>query len=66
MDRKGILFYNLVTQDAVGCWNSNKPYKRFYQGTIPQNKDTLNFPNDLKIDLEKRQSVWVLSNRLHK
>lgn len=66
MDRKGILFYNLVTQDAVGCWNSNKPYKRIYQGTIPQNKETLNFPNDLKIDLEKRQSVWVLSNRLHK
>lgn len=66
MDRRGVLYYNLVTQDSVGCWNSKRPYRRIYQGSIGQSSDILNFPNDLKVDLEKRQNIWVLSNRLHK
>ncbi|KAL0278633.1 UNVERIFIED_CONTAM: hypothetical protein PYX00_000400 [Menopon gallinae] len=66
MDRRGVLFYNLVSQDAVGCWNSRRPFKRQYHGKVDENKETLNFPNDLKVDQEKRQSVWVLSNKLHK
>ncbi|KAK6643297.1 hypothetical protein RUM43_004802 [Polyplax serrata] len=66
MDARGVLFYNLVTQNGVGCWNSNRPYKRSYQGLVGQNSETLSFPNDLKIDHEKRQNLWVLSNKLHK
>lgn len=66
MDRRGILFYNLVTQNAVGCWNSNRPYKRSYQGLAGKSAEVLNFPNDLKVDHEKRQNLWVLSNKLHK
>lgn len=64
IDRNGIMFFNLVTRDSVGCWDSRKPYKRENIGIVATSTSTLVFPNDLKIDDEKRQSVWVLSNRL--
>uniref|UniRef100_A0A146LL41 Protein yellow n=1 Tax=Lygus hesperus TaxID=30085 RepID=A0A146LL41_LYGHE len=67
MDRNGVLFYNLIVRDAVGCWNSyNGPYIPDAQGIVDVNNVTLNFPNDLKVDHEDDQSVWVLSNKLHK
>lgn len=64
MDKNGILFYNLVSKDAVGCWDSRKPYKRPNQGIVGQNDTTMIFPNDLKIDQEHRQSIWIVTNRL--
>ena len=66
MDRNGVLFYNLVSQSAVGCWNSRLPHYPETQGVIEQNNTTLSFPNDLKIDKEPIQGLWVLSNRLHR
>lgn len=64
MDRNGVLYYNLVSKDAIGCWDSRKPYKRVNHGTIVRNSTTMVFPNDMKVDSEERQSVWVLTNRL--
>lgn len=64
MDRNGIMIYNLVTRDAIGCWDSRKPYKRSNLGVIAQSSEKLIFPNDLKIDKEENQSAWVISNRL--
>lgn len=64
MDRNGVLYYNLVSKDAIGCWDSSKPYKKTNHGIVVKNSTTLIFPNDLKLDSEKRQSVWILTNRL--
>ncbi|XP_052131506.1 protein yellow-like isoform X2 [Frankliniella occidentalis] len=65
MDRRGVLFFNLVTQDALGCWDSAKPYGRSSVGHVAQDSALLNFPNDLKVDREEPQNIWLLSNRLH-
>lgn len=64
MDNNGILYYNLVSKDSIGCWDSRKPYKKSNLGIIARNSTTLIFPNDLKLDQEKRQSVWIITNRL--
>jgi hypothetical protein len=64
MDRNGVMFFNLVTRDSIGCWDSRKPYKRDNVGILARSTKTLVFPNDLRVDEEERQSVWVLSNRL--
>lgn len=64
MDRKGILFFNMVTRNAIGCWDSRKAYKKMNIYLIARNNESLVFPNDLKLDNDARQSVWVLSNRL--
>ncbi|XP_060522816.1 protein yellow-like [Cylas formicarius] len=64
MDRNGVLFYNLVTKDTIGCWNSRKPYKRENLGVVATSRQTLVFPNDIRLDQEERQSIWIVTNRL--
>lgn len=65
IDRDGIMFFNLVLRDSVGCWDLRKPYVENNLGTVgPGNSSALNFPNDLKVDQEFTQGLWVLSNRL--
>ncbi|XP_068632218.1 dopaminechrome tautomerase-like [Battus philenor] len=64
IDRRGVMFYGLVTRDSVGCWDTKKPYHKKTTGIVAMNTDTIVFPNDIKIDQEKRQSVWVISNKL--
>jgi hypothetical protein len=68
MDRRGVLFFNLVTQDSVGCWNSQQPYgyKPELLGIVGHDNVSLSFPNDVKVDHELHQNVWILSNRLHR
>ncbi|CAK1547167.1 unnamed protein product [Leptosia nina] len=64
IDRRGVMFYGLVTRDTVGCWDTKKPYQMSTTGVIAMNAETLVFPNDVKIDQEERQNVWVISNKL--
>ncbi|XP_074031986.1 dopaminechrome tautomerase [Leptinotarsa decemlineata] len=64
IDRRGVMFYNLVTRDSIGCWDLRKPYRRENLGVVAKSSETLVFPNDMKIDQNRRQSVWVLTNRL--
>ena len=68
MDRRGVLFFNLVTRDSIGCWNSQQPYgyKPELLGIVGHSNESLSFPNDLKVDHELHQSVWILTNRLHR
>jgi hypothetical protein len=68
MDRRGVLFFNLVTQDSVGCWNSQQPYgyKPETIGIVGHDNESLSFPNDVRVDHELHQNVWILSNRLHR
>lgn len=56
------LFYSQVNKDAIGCWNTNKPFVADNQGLIDSNSETLIFPNDLKVDAQG--NVWVLSDRM--
>ncbi|KAI8435943.1 hypothetical protein MSG28_004111 [Choristoneura fumiferana] len=64
IDRRGVMFYGLVTRDSIGCWDTEKPYQKKTSGVVAMNRETLIFPNDIKVDQEEQQSVWVISNRL--
>jgi Major royal jelly protein len=64
ISRNGIQFYNLVQRASVGCWDTNKPYTKENLGVVEQNTEVINFPNDMKLDQEPLQNLWVLSNRL--
>ncbi|KAG4070528.1 hypothetical protein HA402_012318 [Bradysia odoriphaga] len=64
IDRNNVMFYNLVHQDAVGCWDTTKPYSANYLDIVARDNVTLIFPNDMKLDREVDQGLWVLSNRL--
>ncbi|XP_068153096.1 dopaminechrome tautomerase [Drosophila tropicalis] len=65
--RNGVMFYTQVHRDNIGCWDTAKPYIRSNLGLLldAQNSSTvIQFPNDLKVDNEEDQGVWIMSNRL--
>lgn len=61
-EETGVLFYTQVNKDAIGCWNSRKQYTIDTQGLVDSDSDSLVFPNDLKVDMER--NLWVLSDRM--
>ncbi|KAJ2946018.1 hypothetical protein O0L34_g4938 [Tuta absoluta] len=64
VDRNGIMFFNLVLQDSVACWDTRKPYINDNLAVVAKNNNTLVFPNDLRMDHDVPQYAWIISNRL--
>lgn len=58
----GVVFYTLINRDAVGCWNTRKPFSVNNQGLVASDSEFLVFPNDLRID--SQGNLLVLSNRM--
>jgi Major royal jelly protein len=58
----GVVFYTQINRDAIGCWNTFKPYTRENQGLVASDSELLVFPNDLRIDSEG--NLLALSNRM--
>uniref|UniRef100_A0A2H8TM52 Protein yellow n=1 Tax=Melanaphis sacchari TaxID=742174 RepID=A0A2H8TM52_9HEMI len=60
----GTVFYALVNQDAIGCWNPRR-HERLSGDTsavLVQDSKTLEFPADIKVDMDS--NLWVLSDRM--
>ncbi|KAJ9588885.1 hypothetical protein L9F63_017825 [Diploptera punctata] len=63
MDDNGLMFFNLIDQNAVGCWDSSRhPYHQKYHGLVDQDDVGLVFPSDVKVD--RHQNLWVVSDRM--
>lgn len=58
----GVVFYTQINRDAIGCWNTLKPYTRENQGLVASDGEFLIFPNEVRIDEEG--NLLVLSNQL--
>ncbi|CAH1134539.1 unnamed protein product [Ceutorhynchus assimilis] len=64
MSHGGIQFFNLIDQNALGCWNTIKSYEPKNIGIADRNDQELIFPADVKID--RNNYVWVVSDRMPK
>ncbi|XP_049865521.1 protein yellow [Pectinophora gossypiella] len=62
MSERGIELFNLIDQNAIGCWNSALQYKPQNIAVVEKDDIGLIFPCDVKI-VEERE-VWVLSDRM--
>lgn len=62
MDEYGLMFFNLIDQNAIGCWNGENPYNPKFQAVVDQDNQKMIFPSDVKIDRNK--NVWVMSNKM--
>lgn len=62
MNDDGILFFNLIDRNAVGCWNSRLTYETKHLGVIDSDDEALIFPSDVKVD--SLNNVWVMSDRM--
>lgn len=56
------IFYTLVAQNAIGCWNTKKEISKETAIIVDYDPVSLVFPNDIKIDDER--NLWVVSDRL--
>ncbi|KAF4528023.1 hypothetical protein B566_EDAN002206 [Ephemera danica] len=61
MDQNGVLFFGLVVNNAVGCWNTRKPFNQRNIANVAQNDQTLQFVSTVTVDPESR--LWALSMR---
>lgn len=62
MSDDGIMLFNLIDQNSVGCWHSSMPYSPQFHGIVDRDDVGLVFPAEVVIDHE--QTVWVLSDRM--
>ncbi|XP_075972270.1 protein yellow-like [Anticarsia gemmatalis] len=58
----GIELFNLIDQNAIGCWREGVPYKPQNIGVVDKDDVGLIFPSDIKIDAGR--NVWVMSDRM--
>lgn len=58
----GIMLFNLIDQNAVGCWHTSMPYEPQYHGVVDRDDVGLVFPADVKVD--ENRNVWVISDRM--
>lgn len=62
MSERGVELYNLIDQNAIGCWNSALPLKPQNTAVVDKDDIGLIFPCDIKIVDESE--VWVISDRM--
>lgn len=62
MDQNGVMFFNLVDRNAIGCWNSHSPMTPDNLDIVDVDDVGLVFPSDVKIDAN--ENIWVLSDRM--
>lgn len=44
-----VLFFALLQQDGVGCWNTKKELKPENVALVAQDHEKILFPNDIKV-----------------
>lgn len=62
MSDTGVELFNLIDQNAVGCWNSATAYTPRNHDVVDRDDEGLVFPADVKID--ETNTVWVISDRM--
>lgn len=62
MSETGLQLFNLIDQNAIGCWDSSLPYSPQNHDIVDRDDETLVFPADVKID--ETNTVWVISDRM--
>lgn len=58
----GIILFNLIDQNAIGCWHTSMPHEPNYHGVVDRDDVGLIFPADVKVD--ENRNVWVISDRM--
>lgn len=57
----GILFFGLVNQNGLGCYNTNKPFKRENFVTLQKDSEKMIYPCDVKVAKDK---IVLLTNNM--
>ncbi|XP_065091657.1 major royal jelly protein 1-like [Ochlerotatus camptorhynchus] len=68
MDSNGNLYFGLLTQMAIACWDSTTNYNPGNFKIVSQNQQTLQFPSGIKVIRNRKgiEELWVMSCRFQK
>lgn len=58
----GVIFYAQVGRNAVGCWNSRRPFNARFHGVVARDDVKMIYPSDLKVD--SAGTLWVMTNTM--
>lgn len=58
----GIMFYAEVGRNAVGCWNTRRPFAAQNHGVVHRDDQRMIYPGDLSVDRDG--TLWVMSNTM--
>lgn len=64
MDKNGVMYFGLLSELAIGCWNSkNYDYGDENIERVVIDSNTLQFPSGIKVITAKdgRQELWVIT-----
>lgn len=66
--RRGVLFFQLVQETAIACWNIEKPFTPENIVTIAQDVEKLQYVSGIKVIVNKYgvEELWFNTNRLQK
>lgn len=59
--KSGVLFMDMINQNAVGCWNTNNPFDANDVDIVQKDDQKMIYPCDLKI---YKDDVIVISNKM--
>jgi hypothetical protein len=65
MDQNGNLFFGMIANNAIGCWNTHKPYNLLNIRNVAQNPETMQFISGMKVikNRKGKEELWILSCR---
>ncbi|KAF4526882.1 hypothetical protein B566_EDAN013793 [Ephemera danica] len=63
MDQNGVLFFGLLSDQSVACWNTRKNFERKNIVKLAKNDELLQFPVAVVVDQISR--LWVFATRFH-
>lgn len=68
MDSNGNLFFGLLNQMAIACWDSTTNYNPNNFKVVSQNQETLQFPSGVKIVRNRKgiEELWIMTCRFQK
>ncbi|KAJ8959619.1 hypothetical protein NQ318_021805, partial [Aromia moschata] len=69
MDANGIMYYGLMSDVKIGCWNSDGDYgSRNYNDVIASDSVTLQFASGMKVVKNRKhfEELWILTSRFQK
>ncbi|XP_017039979.1 L-dopachrome tautomerase yellow-f2 [Drosophila ficusphila] len=58
----GVIFFDEIQRNGVGCWKTTKPISAENYGSVDSNALDMIYPSDLSIDEEG--TIWVMSNSM--
>ncbi|XP_063230558.1 protein yellow-like [Bacillus rossius redtenbacheri] len=68
MSEDAVLFFNLLSRNTLGCWNSRLPYTSSNLVQLVRDDEALQFVSGMKIvrDRSGREVLWALSCRFQR